>query len=147
MHTPNNPDAATGPAKAPLQPLRKIPIFMGATLVTVIACTALGMITSIVARTLHNHQFLPTPTALMVYDCPGFATPVAIHFRHGLEVMQWHSNGTTHYGHLLNGHVDWQQTTPHTAVFDGPTELLYDDAHSIRVQDSAGLEHTCLQHP
>ena len=120
-----------------------------AVVATVIGCAVIGVISTIVWRTVHNHQFLPIPKALAPYTCQGFAAPFSIAFRNGVNVVQLRANGQTLDGTVLNGRIEWAQTPgkPGPLAFALPTHIVYVDTHSIHVLDAQQVEQRCVQTP
>ncbi len=117
--------------------------------ITTIACAIIGMIGFIVVHTVQTHGLMPRPTQLEHYTCDGFDPPIQIAFRHGLEVMQLQTGGLSIQGSLLNGKITWQglSGTANTARLAVPTEVIYDDARSLRLVASDRSQHVCTLTP
>jgi hypothetical protein len=145
----NDPATIVKPATRPWTTMLPARAIIPATVVCVIACAIIGMIGFIAVRAVQTHGLLPRATQLDHYACAGFVQPVQIAFRHGLEVMQLQTGGRTIQGNLLNGRIEWQSQPgdPATAKTVMPTEVVYDDAHSVRLQANDHTEHRCTLIP
>ncbi len=145
----NDPATIVKPATRPSTAMLPAGALIPATVVCVIACAIVGMIGFIVVRAVQTHGLLPRATQLDHYACAGFAQPVQIAFRHGLEVMQLQTGGRTTQGSLLNGRIAWQgqPSDPATAKTAMPAEVVYDDARSVRLLTSDHAEHRCTLIP
>lgn len=114
----------------------------------VVTCIALGVLTTLgflVHRVISNHGLMPPPSVLRAYDCSGFATPFQLEFRHGLDVIRLKTTAYTLEGSVINDHVVWANSPAAVAAlgFEPPTEIVYDDASSIRMLGADRAERLC----
>ena len=105
------------------------------------------VIGAIIYKSVINKGFMPQPTPLMQYECPGLQGPFYFYFRHGIETVKIQSSsgllqGTAHYGK-----IKWSNFSGDTAVlgFTPPQEITWDDAKSIRLNGGSFLQINCAK--
>ena len=105
------------------------------------------VIGAIIYKSVTNKGFMPQPTPLMRYECPGLQGSFYFYFRHGIETVKIQSSsgllqGTAHYGKIT-----WSNFSGDTAVlgFTPPQEITWDDAKSIRLNGGSFLQINCAK--
>jgi len=141
------------PAPAPqkptgLQTLLNGVVVLPAVVIPVAAITVLVMLGFIGLRVVRDGGLMPRPTNLDVYACLGFAKPFGLAFRHGMDVVQLRVGETFLYGDVVNNRITWEEPSKVQATlgFAAPTDIVYDDAHRLRLLDpnqTAPVERVC----
>ncbi|MBI2749114.1 MAG: hypothetical protein HYX43_07175 [Burkholderiales bacterium] len=110
-------------------------------LIAIVVITTLGFI---VARVVRDGGLMPRPTALDTYSCVGFASPLQLAFRHGMDVVQLRAGDVTVWGELLNGKIAWEEPARAQAQlgFAPPVEIVFDDVRALRVVDASQAART-----
>jgi hypothetical protein len=151
MNQPNPSDGAPpAPGEKPtgLQALLNGVVVLPAVVIPVAAITVLVMLGYIGLRVVRDGGLMPRPTNLDVYACQGFPAPFALAFRHGMDVVQLRVGETFLYGEIVNNHITWEEAPKVRATlgFAAPTDIVYDDAHRLRLIDpnqTAPVERVC----
>ncbi len=141
-------DPASAPPTAKAHGIKKymsIGTILPAIVVTGLVVVALVTITGIVRKAIDNKGLMPRPAALSSYVCNGFAVPVHIAYRHGMDAVQLRTSNVALKGAILNGKIKWEQPANGSEAleFTPPTEIVYDDAKSIRLIDGSGKIQEC----
>lgn len=115
----------------------------------VVTCIALGVLTTLgflVNRIITNHGLMPPASSMRNYSCSGFAAPFQLEYRHGLDVIRLRVGASTIEGSVVNDRIIWANAAAAAAAlgFEPPTEIVYDDANSIRMLAVDRSEKTCL---
>lgn len=151
MNAPNPSDgspSATDAKPTGLQALLNGVVVLPAVVIPVAAITVLVMLGFIGLRVVRDGGLMPRPTNLDVYSCLGFAKPFGLAFRHGMDVVQLRVGETFLYGDVVNNHITWEEPPKVRATlgFAAPTDIVYDDAHRLRLIDpnqTAPVERVC----
>jgi hypothetical protein len=117
--------------------------------ITCIGLMVLTMLGYLVNRVITNHGLLPPPTAMQAFACAGFDKPFVLEFRHGLDVIRLRTSASAVDGSILNGHIAWSNPAAAQVAlgFVAPTEVVYDDARSLRVLGADQSEKLCQRQP
>lgn len=148
QHTMNHaPTPASTGKRFNLKTFVKSGAVVPAIAIAIIGTAALSMVTYITVSAVANHGLMPRPTALDQYTCQGFAQPFTMTFRHGKDAVQLHAGAITLHGELLNGAIEWSgpANAVHLLGFVPPTEMVYDDKHSIHLLDDKRMEQVCTR--
>lgn len=109
----------------------------------VMVISMVGMIGTIIDRSINDGGLMPRSALMNRYACEGFPKPFSLIYRHGKDSIELRVDmptgleGPILYGDILNGKIIW---LGHTAVntqlgFFPPVEVVYDAAHILRVVD------------
>jgi len=109
-----------------------------------IAIAVLATLGFLVARVVRDGGLMPRPTALDTYSCIGFASPLQLAFRHGMDGGQVRAGDVTVWGDLLNGRIAWEGPARVQAQlgFAPPVEIVFDDMRALRVVDASQAVRT-----
>ena len=116
--------------------------------VVVVTCISLTVLTTLgylVHRIITDHGLMPPASTLQSYACEGFASPLVLEFRHGLDVARLRAGSIALEGQVVNDHITWSHAEEAAAKlgFEPPADVVYIDARSLRVLGADRMEKTC----
>lgn len=110
-----------------------------------IGAAVLYVVTSIVINAINNHGLIPPPARMDRYDCTAPVGNFSILYLHGTDRVQIKSANGMLEGSVHQNRFDWQGFGDDRTLlgFAPPTEILFEDAHTLRVYGSDKQDIVC----
>lgn len=103
----------------------------------------------VAVKAIANGGLLPAPSVLQRYTCPGAGAPFSFYFLHGQARVRIQTDAGQRTGTLRNGQIDWFPPAAGEAALGltAPTEIIYDDAQSLRLSGAGFAPVRCTRAP